>query len=87
VRVVSTSLEFPKTVADKDMFQEEYDQLKKERDEATQKAERVKQAAAGVYNIIPEFLREEDTPLEEHVTKLSEAIHGFQTNINDLEAR
>ena len=55
MRVVSTSLELPKIVADKDMFQEEYDQLKKERDEATQKAERVKQAAAGVYNIIQNF--------------------------------
>jgi predicted nuclease with TOPRIM domain len=77
----------PKIVADKDMFQEEYDQLKKERDEATQKAKRVKQAVEGVYNIIPEFLREEDTPLEEQVTKLREAIHGFRTNIDDLEAR
>jgi hypothetical protein len=40
-----------------------------------------------VYKIIQEVPREEGTPLEEHVTKLSEAIHGFCTKINDLEAQ
>jgi hypothetical protein len=49
--------------------------------------ERVKQVVQGVYNIIPEVPREEDAPLEEQVTKLSEAIQGFCTKINDLEAR
>jgi hypothetical protein len=39
-----------------------------------------------VYNIIPKFPREEDAPLEEQVTKLSEDIQGFQTKIIDLEA-
>jgi hypothetical protein len=47
VHAVSTSLELTKTVTDKDMLQEEYDQLRQERDEATQKEERVKQGGRG----------------------------------------
>jgi len=68
------------------MFQAECDQLRKEQDETIQNEERVKQAVEGVYKIIPEVIMEEDTPLEEHVTKLSEDIQGFRTNIPDLEA-
>jgi uncharacterized coiled-coil DUF342 family protein len=65
VHIVSTSMELTKVVIDKDMLQEEYDQLRLERDEAMQKAERLKQEVQGVYNIILEVPREEDTPLEE----------------------
>jgi hypothetical protein len=39
-----------------------------------------------VCNIIPEVLREEYSLLEEKVTKISEAIHGFHTKITNLEA-
>jgi len=40
-----------------------------------------------LYNIILEVPRDEDSPLEEHVAMLSEAIHGFRTKINNLEER
>ena len=68
------------------MLEAEYDQLRQERDEVAHKAKRVKHAVEGVYNIIPELLREEDVRLEEHVTKMSESIQGFWTKITDLEA-
>jgi hypothetical protein len=84
---MSMSMELTKEVTDKDVLQEEYDQLRLEQDEATQRTERVKQVVQGVYNIIPEIPREEDAPLEEHVTKISESIQGFHTNITDLEVR
>jgi hypothetical protein len=45
----------------------------------------VKQDVEGVYNMIPKVIREEDAPLEEQVKNLSEAIHGFQTKITNLE--
>jgi hypothetical protein len=82
-----TSLELTKIVADKDMLQAEYKQLRHKRDEVAPKEERVKQVVEGVHNIIPEVLREEEAPLWEHVTKLSESIQGFQTNITNLEAQ
>jgi hypothetical protein len=45
--IVSTSLELTKTVVDKDMLQEEYDQLKKEQDKEAHKEEGVKQEVKG----------------------------------------
>jgi hypothetical protein len=46
----------------------------------------VKQVVHGVYDIIREVPREEENLLEEHVTKISESIHGFHTKNIDLEA-
>jgi hypothetical protein len=84
--MVSTSMELTKVVADNDVLQEEYDKLMLERDEVAQRTKRLKQVVQGVYSNIPEVSMEVDTPLEEQVTKISEAIQGFHMKIIDLEA-
>jgi uncharacterized coiled-coil DUF342 family protein len=60
VRAVSTSMELTKVVEDKDVLQEECDQLRMERDEAMQRTKRLKQVVQGVYNTIPEVFIKED---------------------------
>jgi hypothetical protein len=47
---------------------------------------RLHQEVQEVYNNIPEVYMEADSPLEEKVTKISEAIQGFHVKIVDLEA-
>jgi hypothetical protein len=53
VHVVSTSMEFTKEIEDKDVLQEECDQLRMERDEAAHRIERLQQVVQVVYNHIP----------------------------------
>jgi hypothetical protein len=46
-------------------------------DEVEQRAGRLKNAVQEVYSNFPEIPMEVDTPLEEKVMKISEAIQGF----------
>jgi hypothetical protein len=46
----------------------------------------LKQAIKGVYSNLSEVPMEVDAPLEEQVTKITEAIQGFHAKIIDLEA-
>jgi predicted nucleic acid-binding Zn-ribbon protein len=58
-----------------------------ERDASGQKEEQMKKEFAKDCKYIMEVLMEVDTPLEEQVLKISEAIQGFRTKIVDLETR
>jgi hypothetical protein len=55
-------------------------------DKVVHKNNKVATGSAGGIQQLPEVPMEVDTPLEEKVTKISEAIQGFHTKIVDLEA-
>jgi hypothetical protein len=57
-----------------------------ERDEATQRIERLKHVIQGIYSNIPKVSTEVEDSLQEHVMMISEVIQGFHVNIIDLEA-
>jgi rubrerythrin len=55
----------------------DYNRVERERDAAAQKEEQVKQAFDKVCKEILEVPMEVDTPLEDQVVKINEAIQGF----------
>jgi predicted nucleic acid-binding Zn-ribbon protein len=82
----STTMELTKVTNDKATLHIEYSKVMMEQDEAEHKERRLKNAVQEVYKKFPEIPMEVDTPLEEQVSKISEAIQGFHTKIVDLEA-
>jgi hypothetical protein len=80
-----TSSELVKVTDENVALEMEYNKVKQEQDEATKRLKGCNRIREGLPRT-PEAQTEMEAPVEEQVTKISEAIQGFHTRIVDLEA-
>lgn len=87
MRAEKTSTDLVKVTSENIALETEYNKVKHECDEATQKVERMQQEFEKVYQELPKAQTEKEAPVEDQITKISESIQGFRARIVDLEMR